>query len=447
MGKNLTKEESGFLINLIKSGNKTKRECVTALENKFHRSLRFNALEDLAKRNNLKFANPQTDAWKESEEQIIRGFLLINANWDRKVKELPTRGVLSMTKKLFRLKASGTTKETLTKQVQEEIKKGTSLKEIAKKYKIDPKYVAEFNEKENKLSKESSIEFENLKRWEDKNIEEVFDLIEEAQKKLKGLDSEQSTADITIKTKNKYIAIAFISDLHIENVNTNTYQMRKDFKIIKETKDFYMGFGGDLADEFLMGPHKEGANEAVVPLKAVRVVAGKIFDNIKEKVLYTIIGCHDDWAKSYADYNLVEHISRKIKVPYLGYGGDINLKLNNLEYFIHARHKYRGSSGLNNGTGCCKNILRDIDSKFDIISIGHNHFAEIKLEYYLRKLRVFIRNGSYKVEDRFSKSLGYQNNTFNIQIPVAILNTNTKEMKIVSGISNAADMLNALNRK
>ena len=284
------------------------------------------------------------------------------------------------------------------------------------------------------------------------DVDAILDHIEDGQRKLRNLDSEQGNADITIKTNSKYVALTFLSDFHLENVNTDIAQLRRDFNTIKNTKDFYMGFGGDLIDNFLVGPHKEGVVEAVIPPKAARLAAGKLFDELKGRILWTIIGCHDAWDRDYADYNLPEHIARKQQIPYLGHGGDVNLTVQNLKsktpvlYNIHARHKFQGGSGVSNGTACCKNVLNRIDSKFDIVSIGHNHFAEIKIEHYLGKLRVFIRNGSYKREDRYSKMLGYQANSFNIQIPVVILNTQTKEIKIVSGIESAASTLKALNK-
>jgi hypothetical protein len=67
-----------------------------------------------------------------------------------------------------------------------------------------------------------------------------------------------------------------------------------------------------------------------------------------------------------------------------------------------------------NGTACCKRVLTDIDSKYDIVAISHNHFAEIKLEYYLKKQRCFIRTGSYKLEDRFSKQMGYEGSLMDV---------------------------------
>jgi hypothetical protein len=340
------------------------------------------------------------------------------------------------------------TTDAIKESVKSDILKGTSDEAIAKKYKISAKYVKEFRNN----VKESSVKIENLKRWEKMDLDAILDHIENGQKRLRNLDSEQGNADITIKTGNKYVALTFLSDFHLENVNTDIAQLRKDFKIIRETKDFYMGFGGDLIDNFLVGPHKEGVVEAVIPAGAARKAAGRLFDDLKGRVLWTIIGCHDAWDRDNADYNLVEHIARKHQIPYLGHGGDVNLTIQNYKskkpvlYNIHARHKFRGSSGLNNGTACCKNVLRDIDSKFDIVSIGHNHFAEIKIEHYLGKERVFIRNGSYKKEDRYSKMLGFKANDFNIQIPVVILNTQTREIKIVSGIESAANTLKALNK-
>jgi transposase len=444
----MTVEQRKLLKQLIISKN-NKTECQEAILKKFDRRVDLASIKRFAKREGLKIDGKYIgpDQYTESETQTLSGLRLVGAGMKRILAELPTRSTSSIMRKLRFGNAVGITSDSVKESVKQDLINGSSDAKVAKKYKISAKYVKEFR---NNI-KESSVKIQNLKRWEKMDVNAILDHIEEGQKKLRSLDSEQGNADITIKTGNKYVAIAFMSDFHLENIYTDIKQLRKDFSIIKNTKDFYMGFGGDLADNAISGPHPDGIVEAVVPPKAARLAAGRLFDELEGKVLYTILGCHDNWDLA-NDYNLVEHISRKLRVPYLGHGGDVNLTIKNhstnksVFYSMHARHKFRGSSGLNNGTGCCKNILRDIDSKFEIVSVGHNHFSEIKLEHYLGKLRVFIRNGSYKREDRYSKMLGYKANDFNIQIPVVLLNTKTKEMKVASGINSAAEMLKALNK-
>ena len=425
-------------------------ECQVEMLKKFKRTVDKGSVKGFAKRKGLKFDGHYVGPNQYTEDEIatIRGLKLVKANEKRIAFELPTRSVDSVVKKLRRENVGAATSEAIRESVKAELVKGRTVNEVAKKYKISAKYVEEFRAN----IKDSTVQIENLKRWEKMDVDAILDHIEDGQRKLRNLDSEQGNADITIKTNSKYVALTFLSDFHLENVNTDIAQLRRDFNTIKNTKDFYMGFGGDLIDNFLVGPHKEGVVEAVIPPKAARLAAGKLFDELKGRILWTIIGCHDAWDRDYADYNLPEHIARKQQIPYLGHGGDVNLTVQNLKsktpvlYNIHARHKFQGGSGVSNGTACCKNVLNRIDSKFDIVSIGHNHFAEIKIEHYLGKLRVFIRNGSYKREDRYSKMLGYQANSFNIQIPVVILNTQTKEIKIVSGIESAASTLKALNK-
>ncbi len=439
----LTKEESKFLINLIKSGNKTKAECINLLNEKFNRTMHPRNLAQFARRNKLVFKDVQPDAYTEKEEAVLKGLWLVNAGMERRSLELPTRGARSMQSKLLDFKMKKKTSEALKKQIKGEIQKGGSLKDIAKKHGVDQKYI---NELAGQVNKES-VEFKDIRRWKAADLDDLFDDLSSIQKKLRLSDSEQSHADLTINTKAKYVALTVLSDFHLENINTDLDQLRADFKIIKETPNFFAGFNGDLIDNFAVGPHKEGVIEAALPPRQARMLAGKLFEYLKDKMLWMVLGCHDAWDKNYADYDLPQHIARKIMVPYLGAGGDINLKINKgIEYFIHSRHKYRGSSGLVNGTGCCKKVLVEIDPKFDVVAVSHNHFSEIKLEHYLGKERCYIRTGSYKREDRYSKMLGFRSNEFNIQIPVIILNTEKKEMKVVSGISNAAQMLKALNK-
>lgn len=445
-GKTLKPAEKSYLIASIKAGN-TKTKCIEMLISKFGRNIDMRNLSRFARINKLNFKKYVDElAYSAREISILKGLWLVNAGPKRRVEAIPHRSSHSMDKKISELKYTKTVEEDLRTKIKNDITKKIPIKRIEKKYGVPRQYVAEFK----KSIDESVVQIENLKRWEDADVDRALDQIERSQEALRKLESDQPNADITISTQNKYVALMFLSDIHLENVNTDTNQLRKDIEIIRNTKDFYVGFGGDLIDNFIVGPHKEGVIEAVIPPKAARIVAGKLFDKLKGRLLWSIIGCHDAWDRDYADYNLPEHIARKMKIPYLGHGGDINLSLKRnggkpVEYMMHARHKYKGGSS-NDGTGVCKNVLRSIDAKFDIVAISHNHFAQIKIEDFMRKERVFIRTGSYKKEDRFSKKLGFESSEFNSKIPVVLLNTETKKMMIFSGVSAAAEALKALNR-
>jgi predicted MPP superfamily phosphohydrolase len=436
-----------FIQSLIKKGM-SQSECRAAFKEKFHSIIASETLRRQAVLAGHPFSGKHKNEFSEDEISILRGALLLKKRPTQLRNELSSRNASSIESKMKKLRADGVVGDDVRSSIVKDIRSGKTNEQLAKKYGISVKYLNEFR-REHVVR--SQVEIENLKRWEEADVNEVLDLIETAQEKLNKISSEQAEANIKITTNNKYVALAFISDIHLENVNTDIRQLRQDIDTIRNTKDFYVGFGGDLVDNFMVGPHKEGTVEAVVPPKAARIAAGKLFDSMKGRVLWTIIGCHDAWDANYADYNLPEHIARKLRAPYLGHGGDINLTLQRngsnkiARYSLHARHKYRGSSS-GNGTAPCKRILTDKDPKFDIVAISHNHFAEIKIEHFLGKNRCFIRTGSYKKEDRYSKQLGYDSNDFNAKIPVVILNTENKEMKIVSGISNAADMLKALNK-
>ena len=437
------KDQEDFLKKTIKSGKYTRKETCKLFDEKFKkkRKMSLDAIKNFTRTRGLRFPDRIHDAWTEQEESIFKGLWLVGASYRRKLIELSTRGKKAMERKNTRMNEDGSFNEKTKKDIKANIASGIPTYKIAKKYGIAKRYIDEFAEKVN----EELVEFKNLKRWETQDLDGIFEGLEDMQNKLRNLDSEQTTADVNIKTKSKYIALTVVSDFHLENRNTDLKQLRSDFDIIKETKDLYAGFNGDLIDNFIVGPHKEGVIEGALPPRQARMLAGKLFEHVKDKMLWMVLGCHDAWDKNYADYDLPQHIARKIGIPYLGHGGDINLKVNDVEYFIHSRHKYRGSGGINNGTNCCKKILLDINSKFDIVSISHNHFSEIRLEHFQGKPRCYIRTGSYKREDRYSKMLGFRANEFDVQIPVVILNTETKEMKVVSGIRNGAEMLLALN--
>jgi hypothetical protein len=436
-----TAQQKAYMAQLIRNGNSS-RVTAELYEKKFHKKINRSTLQKYAKQFNIKFKGTIEGEYTPLELEILKGLWLVNARKKRMVMELPTRGYKAMGNKILRLQYLNEISNDIREEIREKINSKMSLEKIAKDYKIHVKYIKEFAEKH----ETSSVEVKDLKKWEDADADKLLDLIEETQRTIRNMESEQNEASIEVHTGDEYIAIAPISDIHLENINTDLRQLREDFAIIKATPNFYMGFGGDMIDNFMVGPHKEGVVEAVLPPAKARLVATKLFETLKGKVLWTILGCHDAWDRDFADYDLPKHIARKLGIPYLGHGGDINLKINETEYFIHARHKYKGGGG-NNPVAPCKKILQEIDSKFDIVCVSHHHIAAIHSEHFLGKQRCYIRTGSYKVEDRYSKSIGCRSNEFNIKIPVVILNTKKKEIKVISGVRNAADLLLALNSK
>jgi hypothetical protein len=435
------KNQSDFIIAKIKQGL-SHQNITLAFRQEFNRLVSCNTIRRYSNSIGFKSDWKDRNGYTNEELSILKGTLLMGSIAKESLKSIKNRTLQAVKTKLRHLRASGAVGEVVKKKIENDVKRGVSVKDISKKYSIDRNSVTKFAENINK----TTVKFKNLKRWAKIDVDSLFDIVIEKQKKLRSMDSEQQSADIQIKTKAKYIALTVFSDFHLENINTDLEQLRQDFKIVKDTPNFFSGFNGDLIDNFAAGPHKEGVIESALPPREARMLAGRLFDSLKDKMLWMVLGCHDAWDKDNADYDLPQHIARKIMVPYLGAGGDINLKINNISYDIHSRHKYRGSSGMVNGTGCCKKILTEIDPKFDIVAVSHNHFSEIKTEFYLGKQRAYIRTGSYKREDRYSKRLGFRANDFNIQIPVIILNTEKKEMKIVNGINNASEMLKALNK-
>ena len=57
--------------------------------------------------------------------------------------------------------------------------------------------------------------------------------------------------------------------------------------------------------------------------------------------------------------------------------------------------------------------------------------------------RIFLRAGSYKAKDRYSKQLGFMDGS--ISVPVVLFNPKTRDMRGFQDIGEGIDYLNYLN--
>lgn len=274
------------------------------------------------------------------------------------------------------------------------------------------------------------------------NNDDVLDAIQNITEAMSPMKETPREIYKHIKTDMDWIALVASGDWHIGNINVNFKALREDIDTVASTDGMYYVFVGDGTDNFTATSIPNGMHEQIISPRGARIAMGRLFKKIAHKMIAAIMGCHDAFTVKTADFNILEYLTDNLHIPYLGNGGTINIVVNDVTYRIAARHKYRFQSSLNL-SHTCRQYVRHADPYADIVAIGHNHESYIGQEDIFQKPRIFVRTGGYKPTDRFAESLGYEQQ--DCWIPVVLLNTKKKEMRMASSIQEATQTLESLN--
>lgn len=290
--------------------------------------------------------------------------------------------------------------------------------------------------------------------WDQKEVpenpSEMIAAYENMRKQVIRYERSQSEVTAQIDTDLEWIAIVMSGDYHIGHMTSNLSKIEEDHKVIADTPGMYHIFMGDAIEGYTRTTNLSGLHEQILSPKGCRKLFDYFMSLITNKILGIIRGCHDDFAVNATDSDHIEELALKAGKPYLGYGGKINLVLNSdTMYQIVAWHKRAGNSYHNIFYPCMLYLQRH-DMNADVVAIAHNHVVGITTQPVQERQRVFIRTGVYKDSDRYTEKLGYKAVTDEPsihEIPVVLLNTKKKEMRIAHTIAEAAILLKAYNEK
>ena len=212
-------------------------------------------------------------------------------------------------------------------------------------------------------------------------------------------DIHQSSATADLTDETQPIGIVVSGDWHIGNENTNLRELKADIDLIAQTPGLYCFHMGDLIDGYVKPNMPTGSHEAMVRVRTQRHLAWDACSRLAGKVLCTVSGQHDHWGVQQADFDPIEWVSSDHRVPYLGHGGLLTLKLSGQDYRIHVRHKgrYRSQVNVTHGIKQHWRFVQDAD----IGCHADLHVPAIEHVLWKGEHRLAIRPGSYKPTDDF----------------------------------------------
>ena len=282
---------------------------------------------------------------------------------------------------------------------------GSSYNEIAKTMGLSWKQVNHALTRARKARK-GNIEYED-KRSEptEAEISQLYSALINLDTAISNTDTKQTKTTFRIDD-NKPIGICHWGDWHFYCRGGDYKQFDKDKKAILDTEGLYFIGMGDYKDNHLPTVHPNGVFEQIATPGIQDLLVKSIFEEVGEKCIAIIRGCHDDWDKRMGDKDFVATLCSASNAVNLWHGGGLNLKLGDQAYKIRARHKYKFESGLN--TTNSQRRLLDMFGPADVIAVAHKHFPDFQTLDRMGQKVVYLRSGSYKAYDELGQKLaGY----------------------------------------
>lgn len=240
----------------------------------------------------------------------------------------------------------------------------------------------------------------------------------------------------------------FYGDGHFDHYKTDVEGLVSDLKKIGEQENVFMVFNGDVGDWGDVRFKGYSMPSVVLPIQIRYKIIHYLFDQIPN-LLAMVAGCHDDWLKNRAYFDITESIVEKrnelgLPTYYLGYGGTLNFKVGKATYRIAIHHKLLGSSRFNMFHGCIR-YLQENDPTADIVAEAHRHDkCGVTHQYFHHVPRVLIRSGSRQYLTDYAWKSGFAGAI--AKAPMVLLNGEKKEMRAMPDYNAGMDELKRLNK-
>ena len=237
------------------------------------------------------------------------------------------------------------------------------------------------------------------------------------------------------------IAVCFVADTHIGSLDVPLDVVRSRFEILEKYPHIYPAGCGDMVDNYIPTSHAAGMFGQIFPPELQKELVENLYSKLKGRWLWLIQGCHDEWSHTADDFDLTKYMAKHLECANLGFGGLVNLTVGKQLYQIAARHKYRYNSSLNPVHTCMQLVRHDYKTA-DVAVVAHNHVTAILQNNEPDKDRVYVRPGTMKGADRWTRSVGYKETGRNM--PCIVFWPNKRQMMSFMDIEQCADFMESL---
>ena len=255
----------------------------------------------------------------------------------------------------------------------------------------------------------------------------------------------QKECNIKINTQDP-VAITFFGDTHIGNYETDHARLLESFKKIKSTRNMFMAFTGDIADN-MSWVRENGISQATTEIMQGEI-AMQAMSELDEagKVLFQLDGNHDHFVRSF-----METYFGKVTYPLLGINhGTAHIQVGDQNYDVLAFHKITMGNSSMSPFLRCQRALEYFNPNADIVVAGHTHRLAVG-RYAMgvdgsKKMRTMIETGTMKPEEFFQRSQGnVRTSQFDYCGAGVILFPDQHRIEAYDNLDSLTDGLNGFN--
>ena len=282
---------------------------------------------------------------------------------------------------------------------------------------------------------------ENRELEDPELIDRLWSAADEMQQVTRAADTEQEQAAYTIHGTLP-IGLWSLGDAHIGADGVNYWDLKNTFTMLSEEPGLYGVINGDMIDGFVAHSPDTGRFSEVLRPRFQKRLAKYVCELLAPKLIALIGGQHEFFSSRLDDFDMAGYLAVHGKTVYLGPGGTLDLKFVDCDetYKVGVWHKYRGSS-IYDETAGAKRLYRE-HGPFDVTMVADKHSPAASMEIRNGAMRAFMRGGTWKLRDDYSKSLGYTDAA--VAVPMVILWPNEKRYWTTIDVDEGISYLRAL---
>jgi hypothetical protein len=250
--------------------------------------------------------------------------------------------------------------------------------------------------------------------------------------------------NIDIKTPYKWFAIQPWGDFHMGSHGCDYEKLKELLAGPLQHDNLKTILLGNLGDFFTpMGGPKDGSIGDVLPLQQQLFAVKKFLTEYQDVILAEVNAPdHEDWIYRSSGIDIYEFLTEQLDIPLVTAGGSVKINFGEVSYDIMPFHKiakFKSAFNLTHGHKRALELNRDAD----IVLAGHVHKPDYETSWRNGHEVALIQIGTLETEETgsmYGKKEGFLGPVQSI-FPVLLLNTQEKDMQIVTSVEHSLPYL------
>jgi len=201
------------------------------------------------------------------------------------------------------------------------------------------------------------------------------------------------------------VGLGILADWHLGGSGVDYVGLEADVNTIAETEGMYGLYNGDGIDNWIASRLMWLQREQIMRHQEEWALLEYFL--LRAKLVVAVSGNHENWTYLMAGSDRLRECLKHTRVLYDRHEVVFKLQLSGAEWVVKARHKWRGTSVVNDTHGIEVGWQRGT-GEFDIGIGSHTHRGTL-IRPFIRhhEKKYAVLTGTYKSEDEYGRALGF----------------------------------------